>query len=197
MEKLALRDLKRYHRYLSVSYNLFERGGLSRDSLMGQALEENRRRAMDRIYRLLGHIYPGKDMRAARWAIERGDRRARASAIEYLDNTLSGNVRKMLLPILDEAPLAEKVRKANVFLKTRVKDLEETLARLVYDDDAVIAAIAIDTVRENKLWSLAEDLEQVVRFRAARDFAVFESASYALAAYRVERSAAPDSELLG
>ena len=66
-------------------------------------------------------------------------------------------------------------------MKTRIKSVEETLARLIHDDDAVIAATAIDVVREKKLWSLADDLEQVLQFREAKDFVVFESASHALA----------------
>jgi hypothetical protein len=83
-------------------------------------------------------------------------------------------------------PLVEKVRKGNVFLKNRMRGAEETLERLIYDDDPIVAAAAIDMVRERKLWSLAPDLEQVLQFRDARDFVVFESASYALAAYRLK-----------
>ena len=60
--------------------------------------------------------------------------------------------------------------------------------RLIYDEDVVIAATAIDLVRELKLWSLADDLTQVLEFRDARDFAVFESASEALAAYRLSET---------
>ena len=83
-------------------------------------------------------------------------------------------------------PLEEKVRKGNVLIKTRVRDVEEALTRLIYDDDEVVAATAIDMVREQKMWSLADDLEQVLAFRDAKDFAVFEAASYALAAHHHE-----------
>lgn len=186
IEKLLLKEAVRYYRYLGASYNLFEKGALPRDSILAQALSEKLSRALDRTYRLLGLIYDWKDIRAARIAVERGDVRARASAIEFLDNTLSGQLRKRVLPIIDDMPLAEKVRKGNVFLKNRVRGVEETLERLIYDDDPVVAAAAIDMVRERKLWSLAPDLEQVLMFRDARDYVVFESASYALAAYRLK-----------
>ncbi len=186
IEKQALQEAARYYRYLGASYNLFEKVGLPRDNILAAALSEKLSRALDRMYRLLGLIYDRKDTRAARIAIERGDVRARASAIEFLDNTLSGQLRKMILPIIDDMPLAERVRKGNVFLKNRVRGVEETLERLIYDDDPVVAAEAIDLVRERKLWSLAPDLEQVLQFRDARDFIVFESASYALAAYRLK-----------
>jgi AAA family ATP:ADP antiporter len=186
IEKLLLKEAARYYRYLGVRYNLFEKGGLPREAILAQALSEKLSRATDRIFRMLGLVYERKDLRAARIAIERGDVRARASAIEFLDNTLSGQLRKMALPVIEDIPLAEKVRKGNVFLKNRVRGVEETLERLIYDDDPVVAAEAIDLVRERKLWSLAPDLEEVLQFRDARDFVVFEAASYALAAYRLK-----------
>jgi hypothetical protein len=82
-------------------------------------------------------------------------------------------------------PVDEKVRRGNVMLKTRMRDVEETLARLIYDDDPVVAALAIDMVRDGELWSLADDLEQALAFRDAKDFVVFEAASHALAEYRL------------
>jgi AAA family ATP:ADP antiporter len=186
IERLLLKEAARYYRYLGASYNLFEKGGLPGETILAQALSEKLSRATDRIFRMLGLLYDWKDVRAARIAIERGEVRARASAIEFLDNTLSGQLRKRVLPLIEDIPLAEKVRKGNVFLKNRVRGVEETLERLIYDDDPVVAAEAIDVVRERKLWSLAPDLEQVLQFRDARDFVVFESASYALAAYRLK-----------
>jgi AAA family ATP:ADP antiporter len=188
IEKLVVKEATRYFRYLGTNYNLFEKGGVSRDSNLFPALTEKLSRTLDRIYRLLGLAYDRKDIRAARIAIERGDARARASAIEFLDNTLSGQVRKMALLVVDDMPVSEKVRKGNVFLKNRVRAPEETLERLIYDEDPVVAALAIDLVREKKLWSLASDLEEVLQFRDAKDFVVFESASYALAAYRSAES---------
>ncbi len=184
IEKLLIKEARRYYRYLGADYNLFEKGGVPRDELLFPALTEKLSRVLDRIYRLMGLAYDWKDIRAARIAIERGDTRARASAIEFLDNILSGQLRKMVLPLIDDMPISERVRKGNVFLKNRVRGPEETLERLIYDDDPVVAALAIDVVRDSKLWSLAPDLEQVLQFRDARDFVVFESASYALASYR-------------
>jgi ATP:ADP antiporter, AAA family len=185
VERLLRQEAVRYFRYLGLSYNLVDQGGLARDTLVSQAISEKLVRAFDRIFRLLGLVYDRNDVRAARFAIERGDTRARASAIEFLDNTLSGPLRKLVLPIIDEMPLPERVRKGNVLVKSRVRGVEETLSRLIYDDDPVVAATAIDLVRERKMWALASDLEQVLQFREIKDFAVFESASYALAAYRL------------
>ena len=62
-------------------------------------------RAVDRVYRLLGLIYPWKDIGAARYAIEHGEPRLRASALEYVDNLLD--------PAASQAPDAARGRRAD------------------------------------------------------------------------------------
>jgi AAA family ATP:ADP antiporter len=185
IEDRIIKEGRAYFDALSLHYNLFGRQQLPADSLLAQALEEKMARTKDRIYRLLGLIYPWQDIAAARWTIERGDARSRASASEYLDNLLTGQLRKRIVPILEELPVEEKVRRGNVLQRTRLRDVEETLLQLINDDDQIIAASAIDVVRERKLWSLAPDVEHVLAHRDARDWYVFEAASWALAEMRL------------
>ena len=72
-----------------------------------------------------------------------------------------------------------------MLLKTRPRDVEETLLQLINDDDQVVAAAAIDVVRQQKMWSLADDIEHVLAHRDVRDWYVFEAASWALAEQRM------------
>ncbi len=185
VERLALREGNRYFRYLGLHYNLVDRARLSNDSLLARALGEKMARTVDRVYRLLSLLYEWKDVEAARWAIEHGDPRARASASEYLDNILTGNLRKRLMSVIEDLPRAEKVQKGNVLLKTRPRDVEETLLELINDEDAVISAAAVDLVRELGVWNLAPDLEHLLAHRDVRDWYVFEATSWALAAHRL------------
>jgi ATP:ADP antiporter, AAA family len=185
IEALALREARRYLTPLSLHYNLFGRGALPADALLARALTEKSVRALDRVYRLLGLLYPWKDIAAARWAIERGDARMRSGALEYLDNILSGALRKHLMLVIEDAPLEEKVRRGNVVLRTRTRDAEQTLLELINDEDQVVSAAAIDLVRERKFWALAPDIEHVLAYRDVREWYVFEAASWALAAYRL------------
>ena len=181
MQALAIKEGLRYFSYLSLHHNLFIRANLSREALLGRALDEKLTRTLDRIYRLLGLLYPWKDIAAARWAIERGDPRARAAGVEYLDNILARDLKRRLLPIF-EGPLEEKIRHGNVMLRTRPRGVEETLLELINDDDEIISAVAIDVVRQLSLWSLADDVEFVLDHRNAKDWFVFEAASRTLAA---------------
>ena len=185
IEKLALKEGRGYFNWLSLHHNVFIRAGLPTDSVLALTLDQKLGRNVDRIYRLLGLLYPWKDIAAARWAIEHGDDRARSSAVEYLDNILASPLRSRLLPVLEEMPLDEKVRRGNVLLKTRPRDVEETMLQLINDDDQVVAAAAIDLVREKELWDLTEDVEFVLAHRDPTDWYVFEAASWTLASRRL------------
>ena len=185
IEARALKEGRGYFNWLSLHHNLFVTAGLPTDSVLALTLDQKLGRSIDRIYRLLGLLYPWKDIAAARWAIDHGDARSRSSAFEYLDNILASQLRNRLMPVLEEMPLDEKVRRGNVLLKTRPRDVEETLLQLINDDDQVVAAAAIDLVREKEIWSLTEDVEFVLAHRDPKDWYVFEAASWTLASRRL------------
>jgi CRP-like cAMP-binding protein len=130
-------------------------------------------------------MYPRTDISAAWFALEHGDARRRASASEYLDNVLSGALRKRVVLMVDDMPVEERVRRANVLFRTRRRDPEDTLAQLIHDDDQVIAAAAIHLAAERGVWQLAGDIEHALAHREAQDWYVFEAASWALAASRM------------
>lgn len=181
IERLTLREARNYFNALSLHANLFGRKQLPPDSLLTATLEQKMERSKDRVYRLLTLLYPWRDIAAAKWTLRHGDPRSRASASEYLDNVLTGQLRKFIMPALEDLPTEEKVRRGNVLLRTRPRDVEETLLQLINDDDQVVAAAAIDTIRDRKMWALGDDVEHVLAFRDARDWYVFEAASWALA----------------
>ncbi len=184
-EPLVRREAQRFYTWLSLRHNLFVRAGLPATALLHRALGDKMARSRDRVWRLLATLYSPADMDAARAAIEGRDARPRASALEYLDNVLEGGVRRLVMPLLDDMPDEERVRRANVLIASRPRDAEETLLQLINDDDQVVAASAILLVAEQKVWSLADDLEHVLAHRAASDWFVFEAASWALAAHRM------------
>src|SRR3954469_3682076 len=173
-----------YFNYLSLYSNLRTAKSQSHD-LLSRTLEQKMERTTDRIYRLLSLIYPWRDIGAAQWTLSHGDPRSRASASEYLDNILTGQLRKRIMPVLEDLPIDERVKRGNVLLKTRPRDVEETLLHLINDDDPVVAAVAIDVVRQNKLWTLGDDIEHVLAHRDVHDWYVFETASWALAERRM------------
>jgi HEAT repeat protein/CRP-like cAMP-binding protein len=182
VEALIQKESSRFYTYLTLRYTIVSHDR-AQQSLLVRALDEKVDRTLDRIYRLLGLIYPWKDVAAARQAIRHGDSRKRSAAVEYLDNLLSGTVRKSVMPILEDAPIEEKVRRAYLMLKIGPRDLNAALAQLVHDSDEIVAAAAIHFIEQGRHWSLCSELETSLTHRSAADSYVFEAASWALAAH--------------
>lgn len=171
---------------LTLHYNLFVAGQLNIGSLLARALSEKHARAMNRTFNLLALIYSPGDVAAVRHALTDPGVRARSRAVEYLDNLLEGDVRKRVMLLVEDMPAEERIRKGNVMYRTRTRDVEDTVAQLLHDEDQSIASAAILLVEEKGLWTLADDLEHVLAHRDVRDQHVFEAASWALAANRVK-----------
>ena len=188
IETLAWLEGMQFYLFLSYFDNLFVRGGITTPCLLKSLLEEKRARARDRVFFMLALIYPRRDVMAARWEIEHGDGRAKASAVEYLDNVLSGPLRRRLMPMLEDLSDEERVTRGNVLLRTRPRDVEETLLILINSDDEVVSAAAIDLVGRLELRTLADDLDHVLAHRDVRDWHVFEAASWTLAGLRLQAS---------
>lgn len=171
---------------LTLHHNLFVAGGLDPRCLLARALNEKHARAINRTFALLALIHTHSDIAAVRNAIHDPDPKVRSRAAEYLDNLLKGDVRKRVMLLLDEMPADERIRKGNVIYRTRPRDVEDTVAQLLHDEDQSIASAAVLLVEERGLWTLADDLEHVLAHRDVRDQHVFEAASWALAANRVK-----------
>jgi AAA family ATP:ADP antiporter len=199
VEHMVVRETSRYYTYLTLRHNIVTYDPTAEGSLLVAALDDKLTRTLDRVFRLLGLLYSLKDIAAARYALERGDARRRSSSLEYLDNTLGGIVRKRVMPILDDAPLADKLRHAYNILKSRPRDVVDTLAQLVHEDDRVIAAAAILFAGQQRLQaSLADDFAYVLGHQAD-DAALQGAVSWALRAGSDEHAgtadALPDVEL--
>jgi ATP/ADP translocase/HEAT repeat protein/CRP-like cAMP-binding protein len=185
IEALAMSESLRYFNALTLHANLTQGVAFGADTLLVRALEEKQRRMKERVFRLLGLIYPRSDISAAWFALEHGDARRRASASEYLDNVLSGALRRRVLLMIDDMPPDERVRRTNAMFRTRPRSPEDTLAQLIHDDDQVIAASAIHLAAERGVRPLAGDIEYALAHRDAHDWYAFESASWALASFHM------------
>ena len=64
-----------------------------------------------------------------RTALRSSDARLRSGAMEYLDNLLTGDVRRRVMMLLEDMPAAERVRRGNVIFKTRGRATSKTRSR--------------------------------------------------------------------
>jgi len=179
VETLALGESLRYFEALTLHANLVRQLEGGDVPLVVRALDEKQQRARARVFRLLGLLYAQADISTAWVALERGDVRRRASASEYLDNVLKGPLRTRVLLMVDDMPADERIRRVNVLFRTRPRDVDDTLAQLVHDEDDVIAAAAIHLAAARGPGPLADDLRYVASHRG--DSYAGEAATWALA----------------
>ena len=185
IEVLALKECDRYSHYQDIA-SFFPAGqSLQEETLAARALNEKMKRALDRVYRLLGLLYPWKDIAAARLVIEQKNSRGRAAGLEYLDNVLKGELRKRMLYVLEGTAPDGAAPAPALAAKEGPRSLEEAVLRLINDEDPILSAAAIYFVWERKLSTLRDELEQVLATRTVKDWWVFEAASWVFAAFRL------------
>jgi len=103
---------------------------------------------------------------------------------------LAGPVRKRVMPIIDTTPAVEKVRHANSVLRTRPRDVPDTLAQLVHEEDPVISASAIHAIHLAGLTAAMRDDLAFVRRHHHRGI-VADAVAWALGALSSDAGGEP------
>jgi AAA family ATP:ADP antiporter len=134
-----------YHRFLTLFVLFGDDSNLSmnNDWLLHQALLENMEREKERVLRLLSLIYPPEDIGNATAALHSGSRAKQAQAIEFLDNLLTGDVKRYVFPLFDDAPGTELFQKFLVLLELRSFDRETAFQELLKQDDVWLKAATL------------------------------------------------------
>lgn len=187
VERLALREAAQWSRYLVLERQAA--GILPAYSFAAGALSQKTARSLDRIYRLLSILYPWRDIAAARWQSEHGGSRAQAAALEYLDNLLSGELRKVLIPLLEEARQAGDKRESSRIPPWKTPSERQILARLLNDPDQEISASAAHLLQQERITGLEGELEGLLARRDLQSGCAWEAASFALTSLRLPRGA--------
>jgi ATP:ADP antiporter, AAA family len=73
--------------------------------LLWRALLEKQAESVERVFRLLGLVYPARDIYNAYLGVTSGNRIVKASAIEFLDNLLGREVKRRIVPMLEAEPV--------------------------------------------------------------------------------------------
>jgi len=110
--------------------------------LLVTAVREKQVINLERIFRFLGLAHPAQDMYNAYLGYVSGEPRTRASALEFLDNVLSREVKELLMPLLDssspEAVFSHGERHFGTHLRTR----DEAINSLLRSSDPWLRACA-------------------------------------------------------
>ncbi len=122
-------------------------GKRDRDLLLERVIVETRTLRLESVFRLLGLLYPLRDVLNSYHGVMSGRRIPRANAQEFLDNLLTGQHRRMVLALIDEQPATEAWTEAGLMdgldFGEVVRNSAEALDYLSKDCDPWLAACAI------------------------------------------------------
>jgi HEAT repeat protein len=115
-------------------------------NLLAQMLAERMEEHLRTLFGLLALLYPPADVWAAHRSLLSGERRLRTHSLEYLENTLSGSVRKNVFAVIGDVPLAEKLRVASREFGVERVSLSDAIEQLLEDGrggDAEARALSV------------------------------------------------------
>jgi ATP:ADP antiporter, AAA family len=148
----------RYYYELNAALAAFhdrETGTASR--LLARTLQDRLTSTLERLFRLLGLRYPPREIYAAYLALYRHESKEQATAaLEFLDNVLEREVKRIVLPLLDDEVRVTQSGRELYGIDT--KDVETALRDLIRSGDAWLVSCAIATAAELKAKQLAPEI---------------------------------------
>jgi AAA family ATP:ADP antiporter len=129
--------------------------------LLAASIEERLRQTLERLFRLLGLRYPPKEIYAAYLAVHHRRKDQFAAALEFLDNVLDRELKRILLPLLDEP--GNLMERGRDLFGVEVRSPEEAIRTLIRSGDSWLVSCAMAAAAELKLRSLVPDITQAAR----------------------------------
>src|SRR6266849_1783321 len=111
-------------------------GTVEGEDPVARALTESMQQELERVFRLLGLLYPHLDLHSAHLGLQSKSIAVHDNALEFLDNVLKPQLREMLVPLLDsKVTVRERAHLAQRLVHTKIENQEQAVAALVASDD--------------------------------------------------------------
>ncbi len=177
----ALMEIRNLYHQWSVSFDL----DLPPADLLAEALQQRRKHTVRRLFLLLGCFLPVRTVDTIFNNLNAPVQRIRANAIELLDNLLDKELKRHLLPLLDETMTETRKEFARDHYRFTSQSRIKRLTTIIKDPDPWISSCALHTVAK---WA-QKDLVTQVQERTSSDQALVRETALA-----VLRQLVPESE---
>jgi AAA family ATP:ADP antiporter len=135
------------------------------------ALRESMQQELERIFRLLGLLYPHLDLHSVYFGLQSNNANVYDNALEFLENVLKSQLRATLLPLLDgKVSSKQRALIGERFVRAKISNREEAIAELMTSGDPWLkscGAYAIGTFAimslEGKLVECLDDPDPLLR----------------------------------
>jgi AAA family ATP:ADP antiporter len=133
----------------------------SADDTVIKALTESVRHELERIFRLLGLLYPRVDLHAVYLGLQSMDKTVYDNALEFLDNVLKSQLRVTLVPLLDgRVTPKQRAQLADRLVRTKLENREQAVSELVSSEDPWLKSCGAYAIGLLQMNSLAGELDR-------------------------------------
>jgi ATP:ADP antiporter, AAA family len=147
--------------------------------LLARSIEDRLKQTLERLFRLLGLRYPIKEIYNVYRAVSRDNAEDHTAALEFLDNVLDRDLKRIMIPLLD-APEYRVARGRELFGLEPVT-AEQAIRELIRSRDPWLAACAMAAAADLNLRSLAPEIARAAEGSEAEVSDVARSAEAVLA----------------
>jgi AAA family ATP:ADP antiporter len=117
---------------------------------------------LERIFRLMGLLIPGPGLHDAYAGVRSGNPTVRENALEYLDNVLKPDLRRLVLPLIDShVTIEERIVIANQLVGAPLETAEQAITTLLASEDSWLRACGAYAVGALRLHNLEPDLQKL------------------------------------
>jgi ATP:ADP antiporter, AAA family len=136
--------------------------GPAKWDLLARAMRERMDHELERIFRLLGLLYPPRDIHNAYAGLTSGQPRIRSNAVEVLEHLVRSDLYRTLVCALDpDVSLKDKLQFAQRLCHTSVTSKAQALRVALYSEDRWLRACAMYSIGEMQMMELYEELRRV------------------------------------
>jgi AAA family ATP:ADP antiporter len=159
IELLLAAEIAGHYRSYQVLGPLRRR--LKEDDVVLMALKSTMEQELERIFRLMALLFDGPGLHDAYVGVRSTNQSVRANSIEFLDNVLKPELRRVLVPLLDsQITIDERISLANTLVGAPLQNAEQAVATLLGSQDAWLQSVAVYAVGALKLHGLAGELRR-------------------------------------
>ncbi len=145
------------------SYQVLGRldGTLAPEDPVLPALKRSMAQEVERIFRLLGLLFPSRDLHSAYFGLQSTDTAVRANSLEFIDNILKPELRHLLVPLLDsQVSVTGRVGLANRLVGASMDTPEDAVRALLSSEDTWLRSSAIYAIGVLRLHDLEPELDR-------------------------------------
>ena len=154
------------------------------------ALEQVMEQELERIFRLMALLVSGPGLHDAYVGVRSANQGVRANALEFLENVLKPELRRVLVPLLDgQVTVEQRIELADRLVGAPLESAEQAVATLLGSEDGWLRSCAVHAVGALRLHGLEGELRG---FEASPDPLIREAAHTARQRLAEDTEPAPD-----